>query len=211
MPKLEKFDIPGHVHFVTSKVDHFIPLFLAHDLCRILLANIDFYRVKHNFKLLGYVIMPDHIHVLICPQADIAISKIMQDIKRYSAKQIFTCLAEQPTNWDELGGLVISFDKLKLASKTPARHCLQNLHVPKLDDFRVIKPRTSGQEHQLWQESFYDFNIYTEAKLKEKLDYIHSNPLKWKLVEDAFEYPYSSFRNYYDHVNFDLPIEVDLL
>ena len=42
MSKLPKFDIPGHAHFISTKTNRFMSLFLAHDFCRILLANVDF-------------------------------------------------------------------------------------------------------------------------------------------------------------------------
>ncbi len=176
-----------------------------------LLNNIAFYRSKHDFLLLGYVIMPDHVHLLIYPQDEVSIQKILQDIKRYSAKQILERLSKNPTSWDELGGLVISPERWKLDNRAEIRKCLQNVHVTTLKDFQVEKPRTKGQEHQIWQESFYDFNIYSDAKLHEKLNYMHKNPLAWNLVEDPGDYYYSSYQNYYDDSGGDLPIQVDYL
>jgi REP element-mobilizing transposase RayT len=211
MPQLPKFDIPGHAHFVTAKINRFIPLFVAHDFCRILLGNIEFYRRKHDFKLLGYVIILDHFHAVIYPQHDVPISKISQNIQGYTAKQALDRLRECPPNWDELGGLVVPPERLELARQTPARRCLQNLRVPTMADFQVTKPRTKGQKHQVWQESFYDFNVYTETKLYEKLNYIHKNPVEWRLVDDPGDYLYSSYRHYYGNEDDDLPIEIDWL
>ena len=211
MPKLPKFDIPGHAHFVTTKVNRFMPLFLAHDFCRILLDNFDYYRRKHGFKLLGYVIILDHFHALIFPQNDLPISRILQDIKRYTAKQIRERLMECPTSWDALGGLVISSKQLESAYQTPARRCLQNLHVPILEDFQVVQQRTKNQEHQFWQQGFYDFNVYSESKLHEKLNYMHNNPANWNLVDDSGSYLYSSYQNFLGNDNEELQIEIDWL
>jgi putative transposase len=47
-----------------------------------------------------------------------------------------------------------------------------------------------------WQRDFYDFNIYSNKKFQEKLDYIHTNPLKAGLVKDISLYKYCSWRNY---------------
>ena len=33
----------------------------------------------------------------------------------------------------------------------------------------------------LWQRRFYDFNVWSEKKLREKLDYMHRNPVERKL------------------------------
>jgi hypothetical protein len=43
---------------------------------------------------------------------------------------------------------------------------------------------------------YYDFNVYTRAKLKEKLEYMHANPVKEKLVAHPREWPWSSWTFY---------------
>ncbi len=50
--------------------------------------------------------------------------------------------------------------------------------------------------NKVWQKGFYDFNIYSDEKLQQKLDYIHLNPVRAGLVEHSVEYTYSSARNY---------------
>ncbi|MBZ5536852.1 MAG: hypothetical protein LAO31_12935 [Acidobacteriia bacterium] len=40
-------------------------------------------------------------------------------------------------------------------------------------------------------------NIYTEKKRLEKLDYMHANPVKRRLVSEAGDWPWSSWRFYY--------------
>ncbi len=30
----------------------------------------------------------------------------------------------------------------------------------------------------LWQPRFYDFNVYSAKKIREKLEYMHANPVK---------------------------------
>ncbi len=209
MAKLPKFDIPGHAHFVTTNVHLRIPLFITHDHCRILLANIDHYRHEHEFSLLGYVIMPDHFHALILPREDVFIRRIMQDIKKYTAKQIREHLETNPQSWDDFGGLIIPVQNQKKACETPAKRCLQNLCVHSIDDFKVPTPRTKRQKHQFWQTGFYDFNVYSETKLHEKLNYMHQNPVAWGLVNDPTDYMDSSYLNYFCDGQDELPIAID--
>jgi len=63
---------------------------------------------------------------------------------------------------------------------------------------------------QIWQARFYDEVIENDKELIIKLDYIHYNPVKSGLTQDAVDYKYSSARNYYlndhsiikiDHIN----------
>ena len=56
--------------------------------------------------------------------------------------------------------------------------------------------RYRPHEYRLFQKGRYDFEIITETKLLEKLEYMHDNPLRADLVENPEDYPFSSARNY---------------
>jgi hypothetical protein len=47
-----------------------------------------------------------------------------------------------------------------------------------------------------WQARFYDFNVYTEKKKKEKLEYMHGNPVARGLVSHLKDWACSSWLNY---------------
>jgi putative transposase len=51
-------------------------------------------------------------------------------------------------------------------------------------------------QHPFWQARYYDFNVFTESKRTEKLDYMHFNPVKRGLVESMEQWPWSSYRSY---------------
>lgn len=51
-------------------------------------------------------------------------------------------------------------------------------------------------EHQVWQEGFHPQMITTEEMLRQKLEYIHNNPLRRKLVERPEHWNYSGASNY---------------
>ncbi len=44
----------------------------------------------------------------------------------------------------------------------------------------------------IWQPSFYDFNIYSESKLHQKVEYIHWNPVRAGLCKRPEDWPWSS-------------------
>jgi len=48
----------------------------------------------------------------------------------------------------------------------------------------------------MWQPKYYAFNVFSEAKAREKLDYMHNNPVKAGLVENPCDWLYSSARWY---------------
>lgn len=56
----------------------------------------------------------------------------------------------------------------------------------------------TGQEHQIWEQEYQAKNVYSPDFLREKLNYLHNNPLQphWRLAENAEEYIWSSARFY---------------
>jgi putative transposase len=63
---------------------------------------------------------------------------------------------------------------------------------------QLALPFDGGQseEAHFWQRRFYDFNVWSEKKLKEKLEYMHANPVQRKLVQHPRDWPWSSWTNY---------------
>jgi len=51
--------------------------------------------------------------------------------------------------------------------------------------------------HRVWQRRFYDSNVWSDRKIREKLDYMHNNPVERRLVEKPGDWPWSSWRFYY--------------
>jgi len=66
---------------------------------------------------------------------------------------------------------------------------------------QVLKQQTSRKLKtrgtvQFWQRRYYDFNVHSELKRVEKLQYMHRNPVRRGLVEKPQDWPSSSFRHY---------------
>src|SRR5258706_13972942 len=53
-----------------------------------------------------------------------------------------------------------------------------------------------GNLPRFWQTRFYDFNVWSEKKVREKLEYMHANPMTRKLVEHPEDWPWSSWSFY---------------
>ena len=51
-----------------------------------------------------------------------------------------------------------------------------------------------GGGDPLWQPRYYGFNVFTDGKLREKVKYMHGNPVRAGLVKDPCEWPWSSAR-----------------
>ena len=69
------------VFFVTSITAHRIPIFRRETTARLLIETLAHYRDQQKFLLHEFVIMPDHIHVLLTPAEEISLERAMQFIK----------------------------------------------------------------------------------------------------------------------------------
>jgi putative transposase len=53
-----------------------------------------------------------------------------------------------------------------------------------------------GEGEQFWQPKYYSFELFDEAKLLEKLEYIHNNPIRRGLAARTTDWKWSSARWY---------------
>jgi putative transposase len=96
--KLKHFDISGYARFVTFCTHKKLPL-LTNDVFRkIIIDAIDNMRHKYAIRLIAYVIMPEHVHLVILPSANSELGMIIGEIKRVSSKQIHNYLKLNKSN-----------------------------------------------------------------------------------------------------------------
>ena len=58
-----------------------------------------------------------------------------------------------------------------------------------------------------WQPRFYDFNVWSAKKRREKLEYMHRNPVIRGLVKDPKDWVWSSYASYVRRGTPLLPID----
>ncbi len=90
------------------------------------------------------------------------LSNVIGSIKGYTAKEIIRKLKD-----DKNEKLLEKFRKAKLSYKTK-------------------------NEFQIWQESFHPQELLTENIIRQKVDYIHMNPVRRGLVKEPEDWKYSS-------------------
>lgn len=71
----------------------------------------------------------------------------------------------------------------------------QSKHILAQLQFYKLKHKTD-QQYQVWQEGFHPQAILNEEMFTQKLNYIHSNPVRRGYVDDPAHWRYSSYRNY---------------
>jgi REP element-mobilizing transposase RayT len=78
---------------------------------------------------------------------------------------------------------------IELLEQHKAQHLLARLRMAK-------QAHKGDREYQFWQEGSHAEMIFSEQVMREKLDYIHRNPVKRGYVDQPEHWRYSSARNY---------------
>jgi putative transposase len=93
--KLHHYNTPGHCHFLTSSCYYRFSHFNAPVACQIFIEELEKSRKIYCFKLWAYVIMPNHVHLLIWPLNESnQIGRIESGIKGIMAKRYRKVLSE---------------------------------------------------------------------------------------------------------------------
>jgi putative transposase len=144
MPKgLVRFQKAKDFHFITFSCYKRQALFDGAEPRECFERELEQVRQTYDFVVSGYVVMPEHIHLLIGEPEHGSLAIVLQILKQRTSR--------------------------RLKSKGTAA---------------------------FWHRRYFDFNVWTGVKHREKLRYIHQNPVQRELVERPEDWPWSSFRHY---------------
>lgn len=125
--------------------------------------------------------MTNHIHLLVSAQQSIKLSDIIRDFKKHTSKQIIKLIEHENESRKEW--LLHRFN-------------FNGKHINRITDYKV------------WQDGYHAIECNSSFLLKQKLDYIHLNPVRAQIVVEPEYYLYSSAINY---AGKDGLIKVDML
>ena len=155
-------------HFITATVVDWIDVFSRKNYRDCIIECFDYCIKNKEMILYGYVIMSNHIHMII-QSNDGKLSDLLRDFKKFTAKTILEKIQSEPESRREW-----MLERFKLATETHSRN----------------------KNYQFWQYGNHAEEIFTEQFLWSKLDYIHMNPVRAGIVIKMDDYLYSSASNY---------------
>src|SRR2546422_141590 len=98
--RVRHFDLLGDAHFLTFSCFHRFPLLSKDRTRKWLIEAIGNARTKHSFDLWAWVIMPEHVHLLIYPRSnDCKIAAVLADIKRPVAQRAIAYLVGRKSSF----------------------------------------------------------------------------------------------------------------
>ncbi|KIA85657.1 transposase [Flavobacterium sp. AED] len=155
-------------HYITATVVDWIDIFTRQTYRDSIIESLDYCIKNKGMILYGYVIMSNHIHLII-QSHDGKLSDLIRDFKKFTAKNIL--------------------DKIQVVPESRKEWMLERFKL-------AAEKHTRNKNYQFWQYGNHAEEIYTNKFMWSKLDYIHLNPVRAGLVEKASQYIYSSANNY---------------
>jgi REP-associated tyrosine transposase len=140
---LKRFQRSHQLHFLTFSCYRRKPKFEITASRESFESALENTRTQYALCVYGYVVMPEHVHMLVNEPEQGTLAQAMQSLKQSVARRLA---------------------------------------------LRAAEP--------FWQARYYDFNVWSERKVVEKLRYIHRNPVTRGLVARPEDWKWSSFRHY---------------
>ena len=163
-----KVFVSDEIYFITFTIFGWQNIFTTDKYCQLVFKWFNHMKTSYGNKLHGYVIMPNHLHLLLyISRTSPKLSTLIQNGKRFLAY-----------------GIV---DYLKADGKTDL-----------LSYFQKYADKKHNAKHKIFEPRYDSLLIQSDKFFYEKLNYIHNNPcqLKWHLVAQPEDYKYSSASNY---------------
>ncbi len=159
------------IHFITATVVDWVDIFTRKRYKDIVIDSLKYSIENKGLLLYGYVIMSNHIHIII-QSKDGKLSNVLRDFKKFTAKTILNSIQTEPESRKEW-----MLERFTKATESHSRN----------------------KQFQFWKYGNHAIEIYSNKFMWSKLNYIHLNPVKSGIVNKAQDYIYSSASNYIDN------------
>jgi len=166
-------------YFVTLQVVEWVDVFTRKQYKDIVIGNLKYCQQNKGLVVFAYVIMSNHIHMIVQSEAE-SLSDTLRDFKSYTSKTLLSAIddrKESRRRW-----------MLDVFEKAAGNH-------------------KRNSKYQLWAHENHAVHIYSDTFVRQRLEYIHMNPVRAGIVDKPEDYLYSSARNYAE-LDSVMPIEL---
>ena len=160
----------GAIYFVSFAVVGWVDVFMRKDYREIIIESLKYCQEKKALIIYSWCIMSNHLHLIISAKEN-NVSAVLAGFKKFTSKRLMKSIFEHPGESRKEWMLGI----FRKAGESNSRNTY----------------------NQFWQQDNQPKIIYTPDFGRQKLEYIHDNPVEGGIVEKAEEYVYSSARDYY--------------
>ena len=135
----------------------------------VLADSVSYCRAEKSMELYCYCFMPSHVHFIFRSSKNEP-SELLRDFKRHTSKKVIEAIENNPQE-SRKEWLLWMFE-------------------------RAGKKNATTRKYQFWQHHNKPIELWSEKVIKQKIDYIHNNPVMSGFVLNPEDWKYSSARNY---------------
>jgi len=158
---------PDKPHFVTCTVLEWLPIFTRPETVAVLLESLRWLQANEGLVIYAWVVLENHMHLVIqAPGPEGDLGALLGRFKSWTAHELIRFLEEHRV-----------------------RRYLERLSFAK-------RAHKVDRAHQLWQEGSHPEMIESAEMMRQKVEYIHQNPVKRGFVDRPEHWRWSSARSY---------------
>ena len=170
MSRSHKFHNPKGVYFVSFAVTDWIDAFSRREYRDIVLDSLRFCQNKKGMQIYAWCIMTNHVHLVFSSRDNQKPELVLGDLKRFTSRKIVEAIKAHPS---------------------------ESRKEWMLERFSLAAKQSSNVKHQqFWRHDNKPIELWSNAVIDEKIDYIHQNPVEAGFVDEPHHYLYSSAMDY---------------
>ena len=169
----EKYKIrdQDELYFITFAVIGWVDVFTRQEYKDLVLESLSYCQKEKGLEIYAWCIMSNHVHLIVGRASDLKIEEIIRDFKKFTSVQL--CRSIQSNAKESRREWMLEL--FKGAATQSKKHI----------------------NYMFWQNEYHPVELCTKEIMRQKLDYLHNNPVEAGIVNKAEEYLYSSARDYY--------------
>ncbi|MCD9575987.1 REP-associated tyrosine transposase [Flavobacterium soyae] len=164
-----KATTPENAYFITITTVGWVDIFTRLNQNYVIINALQYCQQSKNLEIYAYCIMSSHIHMLCRAVNGSVLSDIIRDFKKFTSKKIIQTIIEEPESRREW--LLKHFEN-------------------------ACEHLKRAQKYKVWQDGYHAEVVESNWFVKQKVNYIHNNPVNSKIVTLPEDYFFSSARNY---------------
>lgn len=156
-------------YFLTMTVVEWADVFTRPVYKDLLIQSLDYCIKEKGLNVFAYVVMTNHIHLLVNCSEPFILRDTIRDFKRHTSKQIVEIVQNEPESRRKW--LLSIFESAAIRDK-------------------------KGKKFKVWKNGNHAIEIFSRKFVQIKVNYIHQNPVKAQFVRKPEDWIYSSMSNY---------------